>query len=207
MEALGALRMACLRKVPPTARAGLIILTGLQKRTTVRPTETKSPAAAHAGRTTATAEGTEESHAAEGGVVVLNVDGAEGEVAATVASTTSKRKPLTTAGSPGTTSQVQATVQGMTPTAASTKTEAVAGDKSPSQQTLWSTGQAGLQHRAGLFGGHYPQMFRIITPRGREEDLEPGTDRRRNSRHRQRQQILLKASLLSRRSRVTLQFP
>lgn len=154
--------------------------------------------AAHDGKTTAT----EESHGAAVAVQGLNVAGALGGVEATVASTTSRRKHPTTAGSPETTSQVQATIQGMTLIAVSMKTAAVAGGKIQSQQTLCLTGQAGHQHPAGLLGGHYLQTFRIITPRGREEDLEAGTDKRRSSR--QQQQIPRKASLLPRRSWVTL---
>lgn len=106
----------------------------------------------------------------------------------------------TTAGSPETTSQVQAAIQGMTRTAASMKTAAVAGGKSPTQETIW-TGQAGHRHPAGPSGGRCPQTFRIITPRGREEDQEAGTDKRRSIRQ---QQMPPKASLLPRQYPVTL---
>lgn len=149
----------------------------------------------------ATVAGTEENHGAVGGVEGLSAVGALGGVEATVASTTSRKKLLTTAGSLEATSQVQVTIQGMTRTAASMKTGAVGGGKSQSQQSLCLTGRAGHQHPAGLSGGHYLQMFRIITPRGREEDQEAGTDRKRSSRR--QQQIPLKASLLPRQSRAT----
>lgn len=143
--------------------------------------------AAHAGKTTATVVGTEESHGA--GEDVEGLAGARGGAVVIVASTTSRRTWPTTAGSPETTSQVQATIQGMTPTVASTKTEAGAGEKSQSQETLCLIGPAGLRHPAGLLGGHYLQMFRIITPRGREEGLEAGIDKRRSSRQQQQQQV------------------
>lgn len=137
MEALGALKMACLQKVLLIARAGQKILIGLQRRVVVRLTAgTGTPVAAHAGKTIATVGGTEESHGAGEDVEGLNVARAQGGVAVIVASTTSRRKQPTTAGSPETTSQVQATIQGMTRTAASMKTEAEAGGKSRSQETL-----------------------------------------------------------------------
>lgn len=184
-EALAALKTVCLQRVPPTARAGRIIPIGLQKRVvaTLR-AGIGTLVVVHAGKTA----GTEESHEGGVGVEGLNVAGVLGEVAATVASTASRRKQPKTAGSPETTSQVQATIQGMTRIAASMKTEAVAGGKSRIKETLCLTGQAGHQHPAGLLGGHYPQTFKIITPRGREEDLEAGTDQRRSSQQ-QRQQV------------------
>lgn len=136
MEALGALKMVCLQKVLLIARAGQKILIGLQRRVVRLKAGTGTSVAAHAGKTTATVGGTEESHGAGEDVEGLNVAGAQGGVAVVVASTTSRRKQLTTAGSPETTSQVQATIQGMTRTAASMKTEAEAGEKSRSQETL-----------------------------------------------------------------------
>lgn len=202
-EALGVLKMVCLQKVPLIARAGRKIPTGLQKRVALMLRGT--PVVAHAGKTTAAVAGTEESHGVVGAAEGLNAaGGAQGAVAATVASSASRMKQPTADGSPETTSQVQATIQGLTRTAASTKTGAVAGGKSLSRENLWSTGQAGHRRPAGLSGGHYPQMFRIITPRGREEDQEAGTGRRRSSRQRQQQQIPLKASRLPRQSQGTL---
>lgn len=144
-EALGALKMVCLQKVPPNARAGQRILTGLQRRVVVKLT---SRTVTHAGKTAATVAG-EESHGVGAVVEGLTAAGAEDEAAATVASTTSRRKRVTTAGSPETTSQVQATIQGMMRTAASMKTGAVAGGKIQTRET-WLTGRAGHPHPAGL---------------------------------------------------------
>lgn len=191
MGALGALKMVSLQRVPPIARAGQKILTGLQKRV-VRPMAgAGTSVAVHAGKTNATVVGTEESHGAGENVEGLTVAGARDGAVVIVASTTSRRTRPTTAGSPETTSQVQATIQGMTPTVASTKTEVGAAEKRRSQETLCLIGLAGLRHPAGLLGGHYLQMFRIITPRGREEGLEAGTDKRRSSQQQQQVKTLL----------------
>lgn len=194
-EALAALKMVCLQKVPLNAKAGRRILTGLQKRL-VKPRARKTLAsvAALAGKT-----GTGGRH---GVVEGLNVAEAPGGAVATAASTISRRKRLTTAGSPETASQVQATIQGTTHTAATMKTGVVAGGKTLSRATRCTIGQDGHPHPAGLSGGRYLLTFRTTTQRGREEDQEAGTESRRSSSNSQDQQIPPKVMHLPRRSQV-----
>lgn len=190
-EALGASKTARLAKAPPNARAGRRIRTGSRKRVAVKPTARAgiwAPAVARAGRTARVA-------APEGspaGAAGRNVGG--GAQAAAEASTASRRRRPTAAGNPEPTSQVQGTIQGATRTAASTKTAVVAGERSPTPETICWTGQAGPRRPAGPSGGRCPRTFRIITPRGREEDQEAGADRTRSSRQ---QQVKRKNVLIS----------
>lgn len=150
MEALGALKMVCPLKVPLIARAGQKTLTGLQRRVVTSTAGTGTLVVVHVGKINATVVRTEESPGAGEDVEDLTVTGARGGVAVIVASTISRRKELTTAGSPGTSTQVQATIQGLTHTAASMKTGAEVGGKILSLEILCLTDQAGLQPPAGL---------------------------------------------------------
>lgn len=189
MAALATLKMVSLQKVLLIARAQTIPI-GLQKRfeeMLMEGTGTSGTAAAHAGKTIVEVVGTEENNEVEGALEGLNVAGAEDVVVATATFTTNRKKCLTAAGSRGTTSQVQATIQGTTHTADSMKTEVAGAGKSLSQASLWLTAQAGPLHPAGLSGGHCLQMFKTITQKGREARAR-GAGRRKSSSH-QLQQV------------------
>ncbi|MEQ2188577.1 hypothetical protein GOODEAATRI_016538, partial [Goodea atripinnis] len=152
-EVLAALKMVCRKKALTTGRPGQRILTGSQKRLGVKPktgTGTRASVVVQNGKTSAGVVETRENHVDGGFVEGLTVVEAQGGAVVTAASTTNRKKPLTLAGSPETISQVQATIQGMTPIAASMKIEEAAGRKSQSQETPRWTGQAGPQHPAGL---------------------------------------------------------
>lgn len=134
-EVLAALKTVSHKKVLTTGRPGQRIPTGSQKRLGLTPktgTETRARVGVQSGMTSAGVVETRENHVDVGVREGLSVGG----VAVTGASTTNRKKLRKPAGSPETISQVQATIQGTTRTAASMKTGAAVGRRSQSQRTL-----------------------------------------------------------------------